>query len=141
MHPWVAGSYQSVRLALDPSLTADTLPDDIIEDDAFLLPALQDLERLDEDALTYAETTEPAEYRGARLALLYLVAAQIAPVLPVITAERLGDRQYARAAWNGDALAGRLRGKAAAAIAAYKETDGVVPVPTLFATASGRRGR
>lgn len=128
-------------MALDVSLTADTLPDDMIEDDAFLLPALQELERLDEDALTYDEVTEPAEYRGARLALLYLVAARIAPVLPVITQERLGDRQYARAAWNGDALAGRLRGKAAAAIAAYRETDGLVPVPVLFTLAHGTRGQ
>lgn len=128
-------------MALDVSLTADTLPDDMIEDDAFLLPALQELERLDEDALTYDEATEPAEYRGARLALLYLVAAQIAPVLPVITQERLDDRQYARAAWNGDALAGRLRGKAAAAIAAYTETDGLVPVPVLFTLAHGTRGQ
>lgn len=141
MHPWTAGNTISVRRALDPSLTADTLSDELIEDDVFLLPALGELERRDPDALTYSEQDDPTEYNAVRIALCFLVAAEIAPVLPVITGERLGDRQYSRERWDGAAMAARLRGKAAAALASYLEEDGLARPPLLFTVAHGYRGR
>lgn len=133
------GSTEQVRNALDLRLTTSNLPDAIINQVIFKDEALEQLLAADPNALTY---TDPSTaFSRAHRAMVYLVAALIAPVLPNLTRLELGDSVFAWEKWDGLARAAQLRALAQAAIALNTEADGLVPAMRQFETARGYRGR
>lgn len=131
--------HDQIRHAIDLSLDATVIPDAVIEGDAFLGGARDDLLELDEDAFTYAADTD--EYRRAQRALWLLTAARLAPSVPAITQVTVGDTRFSREKVDYSKRAQELRAQAAGELAAYLETSGTVALPAMFARAEGFRGR
>jgi hypothetical protein len=129
----------TIRRLIDVSLDAAVLPDAVLQDDGFLGRAQDELLALDADAFGYDADTD--EYRRAQRALSCLVAANVAPAVPVITGITVGDTRLTREKVDYRLRAQELRALAAGEVAAYLESAGVVDSPVLFSLAHGYRGR
>jgi hypothetical protein len=128
-----------IRAALDLTLDENALPNETIQMPIYGPSGELDTLAADPNAATYA--LDSAQWQRAVNAVVYFTAARLAPRLPQILRERLGDYEYQRQAWDGAAKAAELRGLAQEEIAANIESDGEVEPLTGFWLASGCRGR
>lgn len=131
--------YPSIRRLLDLSLSAEDLPDAVIDDPLFLDVAEAWLAA----AIPTSETLEGDALARAKRAIALYTASLIAPSLPSLTAATVeGTGSYQRKAVDWSARAAELRSAAAEALASVLPGDPIVPaMPTFFAVASGCRGR
>jgi len=129
---------EQVRQALDVTLDETSLPTTLILSPIFLGAAVAEVVRRDPDANTRTGT----EARRVNAAAVYLTAARIAPSLPAIVRERLGDSETQLAAVDWLARADVLRMRAAQELAVVLDTAGDASYarPTFFTLAHGRRG-
>jgi hypothetical protein len=132
-----ASSFDAVRAALDLSLDAGSLPDDLIQSDLYAPTAEAELLERDPLASTYAEGTD--KKRRATNAAILLTAAYLAPSLPSIAEEKLGDWQMRQTAPDFTKLAASLRGRAAREINMNVYGTSTRPLQAFW-LASGRRG-
>jgi hypothetical protein len=141
-----AAEYDLARKALDVALTDADLPDATIILSTFLGAAEREIKQRDP---LWAGRTGAEEIR-LKAATAYMTAAFLAgswrPLQEL--SESQGDvhsqtvthrKKYA--AWDAAALAAALRALAEAELAGYLETSGETDIPTMFALATGRRGR
>jgi hypothetical protein len=131
-----AAEYPSIRAALDVSLDADALPDDIIELPIYAGSAELEVYRRDPDL--YSRTG--VHKRRCVNAMIFLTAAYLAPAMPQITSETLGDVTYGFETINWMKLAGELRERADSEIAAVISTVNANSAPSMFGLATGGRG-
>jgi hypothetical protein len=133
-----ADLYPSVRAVLDISLDDTALPDEIIEKPVFAGGA--ELDVLERDSL--AETRTGTTRRHLINAAIYFCAARLAPAIPSIVSENLGDYSYSRSAVDWNKRAASLLAQAEQEIAAVVSPgSSSASYPTFFAVASGSRGR
>lgn len=130
--------FPAIRAALDVSLKALALPDAVIA-----LPIYQgaaEAEVLARDPL--AESRTGAALQHVVNAAICLAAAYIAPAMPALTAEQIGQYRYQREV-DWPARAAELRARADAELAAVlTPSTALRPAPpSMFAVASGRRGQ
>jgi hypothetical protein len=136
--PLASTAYPSIRAALDVSLDSTVLPDATIGLAIFQGAAEADVERQDPQWATRTG----ADATAIQNAAIYYTAARIAPSIPNITGEAIGDSSYRREAVDWTARAAWLRSQGDAALASIL-TPTTVPAdrPTFFAVAAGCRGR
>jgi hypothetical protein len=119
------------------SLSSDDLGEEVILRDVFAGVAEREVKQRDPDWAT--RTGDALEHLTA--AARFLTASNIAPALTQLTSFSIGDFRWTRKEWDGAKEAARLRGLAAAELAAVLSTDGVVAPLPAFWTVSGCRGR
>ncbi len=104
-----ADDYGMIRSAIDVSLTAARLPDATIELPIYLGAAESEVLRRIPDAATRVGE----ELQHVKNAIALLVAALLAPTIPRMSSEKMGEYQYqlASASKVGDIVA-ELRGRA-----------------------------
>jgi hypothetical protein len=131
--------FPDIRAVIDVSLDDIVLPDAVIRMDAYWFAGEADVVR--QDAL-WATRTGDAE-RHIRLAAIYYVASRLALALPTIVSESTVDgARYQRQPVDWAALAGALRARGDAALAAVLESGSpTANRPRLFTVARGYRGR
>ena len=133
-----SGDYAMVRAAIDLSVTASVLPDATIQLDIFQGAAEAELLGRYPDIAD----AEGADLVVAKRAAAYLTAARILPRLPNITSEDLGDQNYNREPIDIEARVKELRALAWQAAGDIADPDmSRTPLPFVFDTISGRRGR
>lgn len=128
--------YDEVRKVLDISFDETMIPDSTIELDVYAGAAERELLRLVPDYATLTDTNKAI----AKTALIYLVAARLAPAVPAIVSESTEDHSYSRQSTNWTQRGAELRAQAHQeidAVAAQSETEAR---PTTFTTAGGGRG-
>jgi hypothetical protein len=137
--PFTAAPFDSVRRAIDVALDATTLPDVVIGDDVYLGAAV-----------SWAVIIYPAaafETDAAKQALIgrainLKTASYLAPHIPQMLAETWPGYTYQQQSRDWLKLAGELSARADEAMAAVLETPRRGSArPTMFAVASGTRGR
>lgn len=131
-----AAEYPSIRAVLDVSLDAIALPDSVIE-----LPIYggsAELEIMRRDPL--ADTRTGVDKRRVMNAIIYLTAAYLAPAIPQIASESLGDYSYSRSNVDWMKLAAELRSRAESELSAVISSTDTTPIPSFFGVAQGRRG-
>ena len=130
-----AAEYPSIRAALDVGLDDEALPDSIIELPIYSGAAELEILRRVPDLYTKSGVDK----RKCINAMILLTAAYLAPAMPQITSETLGDvsRSYQSIDWLK--FAAELRGRADGTIVELT-TGARAAIPTLFSVASGRRG-
>jgi hypothetical protein len=133
-----ADSPAQVRKLLDLGLEQDALPDEVIQQSIYAGAAEAELMERDPNAITYPEGSIAKE-RAVRAAIL-LTAARLAPSLPGVVTERLGDWQFTQTPPDLTAIAASLRGMAAQQISLNVNGRANVPLPSFW-LASGARGR
>ena len=131
-----AAEYPSIRAALDVGLDAVALPDSIIELPIYGGSAELEILRRDPDA--YERTG--LNKRRVMNAIIYLTAAYLAPAIPKITSETLGDYSYGRQVVDWTKLAIEMRSRADQELSAVTQGSGTIAIPSMFGVASGRRG-
>jgi hypothetical protein len=127
-----------VRGALDLGLKASALPDSKIDRAVFTRPARRALLALYADAEDEEEGTEGGD--SVITAFNLLVAAQILPSLPQLTAQKAGEDGYSRRF--DVSVAERVAQLEAAALAELIDlvAEETLAVPTIFGLAHGTRG-
>ena len=131
-----AAEYASIRAALDVSLDADALPDSIIELPIYSGSAELEIYRRDPEL--YSRTG--VHKRRCINAMILLTAAYLAPAMPQITSETLGDVTHGYETINWIKLAAELRGRADSELSSVISATSVTPVPSMFSVATGGRG-
>lgn len=130
--------YGAVRAAIDTSLDSTALPDATIALPIFLDAA--DLEIKRRDPSWASRTADEATH--LKNAAIYLTAALLAPAVPSLSGETFGDYRYQLQTKDWTARSADLRQLMEQELNAYLETTTPTPDrPTMFAVASGRRGR
>jgi hypothetical protein len=132
-----AADYSAIRAALDPEMTAEDLPDAIIEEPIYAAAA--ELELL--ARVPTASTLTGAALTHIRNAVILLTAARIAPAMISITQQTLGAYGYSASPidWFKRAAELRARAEQEIGLALGESAPGVRPF-TLFGVAQGRRG-
>lgn len=138
---WVADSPDMVRAALDLSLDANTLPDEVIENAIFVDDAEDEVFAFDVNAAGYTDILDPTKKRRAERAVALLVASRMALQLPVILSEQLGDWRYQRQPYDSAGMYALLRRRALALIDLNTGNTGETTPLFAFGLASGSRGR
>jgi hypothetical protein len=127
------GQFPGVRAAIDISLDASNLPDDVIDLPQYRGDAERWIVASNPDAATYAPGSE--QYQTTQVAAIYACAALIGPAVPMLTGETYSDGyRYTRDKVDPLALADSLWLKARQALAAAMDTD----VPALTERAPSR---
>jgi hypothetical protein len=136
-----AGSFDQVRACLDLSLDAASLPDELIAQPVYAPDAEAEVLERDVNAATYADGTV-AKQRATNAAV-FLTAARLAPSLPAIASEKLGDWQMSQTPPDLAKLAASLRGMAARQISLNVNGTTSAPLPSfgLAKAGCGRRWR
>lgn len=132
-----ASEYPAIRAAIDVSLDATLLPDSVIALPIYAGAADTDVQSRDP---LWASRTGTALQRLVNAAI-YLAAASLCPAIPQIIQEQTTEHTYQRRSVDWTALAGELRGRAEAELAAVIESDAQIERPTMFTVGIGRRGR
>lgn len=133
------GDYAAVRAALDVSLTATELPDDVIEQPVFVDAAIAEIVDRYEDAESEIDEDKLARLRRAAI---YLTAARLAPAVVRITSinMQLGDMSYTRQTFDPEKRAAELRGLAEIELVEVIEPEADdYARPTMFVRAPGGR--
>jgi hypothetical protein len=131
--------YPAIRAALDSKLNDQQLPDSIVELPIYRAAADQDV--LDRDPQAESRTGSGAD--RIRRAAIFFCAARLAPVVVRITSITIQahDLNYAKPVFDPEKRAAELRQMAEEEIAAVVAPAETTPArPTMFTTASGRRG-
>lgn len=125
-------------MLIDSTLTEVQLPDDVIGMSVFQGMAEKDVIRIYPAAAT---ETDSEKIEHIQRATILLTASYIAPSIPSLQGEHLGNYQYRRIAIDSNALADRLRGLAEDELTQIDplDDDGEV-IPIMFTTAIGPRG-
>lgn len=132
-------SYDQIRAALDLSLDAGSLPNSVIDQQIYGYAA--EAEVLERDPLTLTYTVGSAARQRAINAAVLLTAARLAPSLPAISMERLGDWQMSQTPPDLAKLEASLRGMAARQISQNVNGASSVPLPSFWLARAGcRRG-
>jgi hypothetical protein len=128
----------SVRRAIDVTVTAAVLPDAVLLDPVSLGVTDRAVLARDPDAATRTG----AEAEAVTAAAVYWHASLFAPTVPVLVSERVTDYQYQRQPFDRAARAAWLRSMAEELLAALSVdvVDGPRP-PVVFDLAPGFRGR
>lgn len=130
----------NVRAAIDISLDASVLPDEIINLDIYAGAAILEVKRM--DPLWADRVDEEAQHLDN--AADYLTAARAVFAVPALTAEDYGGESYTRKALDPVVVSERmvaLAGTEVTAATSAGAVDVTATRPTLFGTACGRRGR
>lgn len=133
--------YDQVRKALDVSLTATSLPDDVIDLPIYAGAARDQVLAAQPDAESLDPVTDAARWQAALAALAYLTAARLAPALPQVTTRQVGDVRVSREKWDAAAAEARLRKLAAGSLAILTGTVAGERGTAHFWVVPGRRGR
>jgi len=131
--------FPAIRAALDSSLDASTLPNKIIDEDIYIGAAWDEvLERYP----TAESETDATVLTRLRRAAIYFAAARLAPVVVRITSLSVSVQgvNYSKPVFDPAKRAAELRALADAELDAIL-TPGELSRPTMFAVASGQRGR
>lgn len=135
--------YPAVRAAIDVSLDASNLPDDVIGLPMYAQEAERWVLAVNPLAATY--TVGTTEYKQTQVAAIYACAALCVPAVPQLTSESYGQAmRYTRKEVDALALADALWGRAKSAIQAVvgaPEAEARPPVRFIFTRACGRRGQ
>lgn len=126
----------SVRAAIDVSLSADMIPDDVVMLDVFAGVADREVRDKDPDILT---RTEPELVR-LRTATVYYTAANLVLSVPQMIAENIGGYHYQIKSIDPNKRYQDLRAMGDGEIAAVVATDEPPNRPTIFTLASASRG-
>jgi hypothetical protein len=133
-----SSDYGAIRAAIDIALDSTTLPDAIIALDLYVGAGQRDVLSLD----PLAESRSGTDVQHAKTAAILFTAARIVGALPQIVREKELEYEYQRAAVDAIKRAAELRALAEAEIDAYLDpSQADTGRPTVFAVASGRRGR
>lgn len=135
-----ADDYPSIRAAIDVKLGRQELPDDIIEQDIFIGAAEAELVA----RYPTAASATGNDLLRVKRAAVWLTAARLVHSVVRVTSMSVQNRDfsYSRATFNPDEMAAELRGRADRELAMLETPDAVTPSrPTMFAVASGDRGR
>lgn len=136
-----AADYPDVRRALDATLDARLLPDEVISSPIYLGEA----ERRVIARLPGAAALTGAEATIARVATIYTLAALVSPVVPLITREQDKDYSYQRAEMDWSARATQLLADADGLLAGLAgdavQAEADVTAGWLFGLASADRGQ
>lgn len=130
--------YDAVRAALDTTLDDELLPDSVIGLSIYVDAAELEIKRRDSDA----ESRTGDDAKRIKNATIYMVAALIAPALPRIVSETIGESSYRRQDVDWQAVARDLRSRSDEELVRVIESDPVTSArPTIFSRATGQRGR
>jgi hypothetical protein len=131
--------FDSVRRAIEPTLTATKLPDAVIADPLYA-DAAEDWVLLQYPA---ASTATGADLDRVKRAAALYAASLLAPIVPRILRERVTDYEYQLAAVDWDARASVLLGRAREELTPLlaPTTPGAAIPVAIFELAPGRRGR
>jgi hypothetical protein len=121
-----SSTYPQIRAALDLSLDAASLPDAIITQAIYAYDAEAEVIERDPNAPAYLVGSD-ARQRAVNAAV-FLTAARLAPSLPAISAEKLGDWQESRTPPDLEKLAASLRSMAARQISQNVSGSSSVPL-------------
>ncbi len=129
--------FQSVRRALDTSLTKATLPDPVIGDAIYKARA----ESFVNGRLPSATNDDP----HAKLAVIYMTAAYLVYAVPRIVSESLPGASYTRQNTTPEADVARLESMATSEIdlslnGGSPSQAAATSIPSIFGVAPGRRG-
>lgn len=131
--------FDSVRAAIDISLTDDIIPDSVIS-----LPIYQGA------AESYVEIRDPLSATRVGIerlhiykAIVFLTAAYLVPSVPFLLREDFGDYNYSRFLDKGhvERLVASLRQRSNAELNEVLGLDVFGSMPTMFGVAPGYRGR
>lgn len=128
-----SADYPAIRAAIDVSLDAATLPDSVIAMDINAGAADREVKA----RVPNAEAQTGDNFQRCRSAAIWLTAANIAPALPLLTAEGQDGYSYTRQSRDMERLAQTLREKA---LDALREVSATTRTPQ-FVVGSARRGR
>lgn len=134
------GDYEAVRKAIDAKLEEPSMPGSAIEMPIFKGKAIQMVLDKDPDAETRTGTDKDRIKRAA----IFYCAALLCPTAIRLTtlSVQTGDMNYSRPAFDADKRAKQLFAMGDAEIdAVLTPTEAAPKRPTIFAKASGRRGR
>jgi hypothetical protein len=126
--------FQAVRQALDTSFDEEVLPDETVSLDIYQIVG----ESYVFAAIPTADTLVNSDPR-IKIAAVFYVAAELAPVVPHIVRENYGQYSYQLADRDWSKLQAELRRKAELQIAAVigsPVTDSTDLMPTIFTVAS-----
>jgi hypothetical protein len=130
--------YDQVRTAIDTSLDANILTDEVIAMPTFHGAA---------EAFVYERDPDAATRTGAELvhiinAIVFLTAAYLVPSIPFLLREDFGDYNYSRFLEKNfvDELVASLRSRANAELNIVLGLDLYASMPVMFDVAPGRRG-
>lgn len=134
--------YDAIRKAIDITVDENMLPGDTIALPIYAPTAIRQV--LDRDPT--AESRTGTELNRVQNAAILFCAALIAPAMTGKMVNSLStstrDLNFSRPPYNGEKRAAELRGLAEAEIAeVLTPADETYAMPTMFAVASGRRGR
>lgn len=133
--------YPAIRAALDITLDEAALPDTTIAMDVYLGAA----EREVRASVSLPSPPVGENLERVRTAIILITAANLAPAIPQMQSEQLGDYLYKKQAVDWKKLAEELRSRANSELTALLTTDIVEQATryrhTSFAAATGRRGR
>jgi hypothetical protein len=127
--------YPSIRRAIDVTLDEEAIPNDALEDPFVIPRAEQEVVGWFPAAGLFALLSE-ADKQAVRSATILLAAANLAPRVPMLTAESFGDHRYTRTQEQLSDMVQRLRGEAWTAIQKLADPDN-----TAGAVHGGRRFR
>jgi hypothetical protein len=136
-----SADYPEVRAALDTELNVQVLPDAIIAQSIYHGAAEQDVLDLDPNAESRTDETEIAREKRA---CIYFCAARLAAAIIRITSisVQARDISYSKPTFDPEQRAAELKAMAEEEIAAILTPSETSPQrPTMFAVASGYRGR
>jgi hypothetical protein len=131
---------ESVRRAIDASLKASDLPDEVIHDELYVNLAITEVLQRDPDAAGY----EGDKQKRVGLALNLFLAATVARFVPFITKEDFGDGGgYSRQQVDVDKLIANLQRMGSEQMALLGPDKATVKsrMPTFFALGHGTRGK
>lgn len=131
-------TYPQIRAVLGTFIDTNILPDSTIALDIYAGRTDDWIEDTDPN---YATRTGTALLRLTRAAILYC-ASLLCPIMPALTGENFGDYQYSSQAVDWEARAQSLLSEANEEITDVTNPTGTaIGRPTMFAVASGTRGR
>lgn len=128
--------HDAIRGAIDARLGPRDLSDALLSSEIYRPAADAEVQRRDP---AWAGRTGVAR-DALRRAAIYLCAAKLCPVAPVLTSETVSRWSGSREPIDLGARAMELRALAETELAGVLNADGAVAVPTIFIAAPGRWG-
>jgi hypothetical protein len=142
--PWeilTTTDYPAVLAALDTKLTSGDIPDTMLDRTIYKAAAIQDVVGIYPTAASNAVAVEQVKITRAAI---YFCAARLAPAAVRITSLNVStrDMSYSRQTYDPAERAAELRALATAELAdIVTPADETPNMPTMFALATGRRGK
>lgn len=128
--------HDAIRGAIDARLTARDLSDAVLSAEIYRPAADAEVQRRDPAWATRAG----AQREALRRAAIYLCAAKLCPVAPVLTSETVSRWSGSREPIDLSARARELRGMVEIELATVLQADGQLVAPVIAIAAPGRWG-